>query len=50
MEKDFIVGEVLPQQTVEQLGKLFYRLGGAALSAEIVDRMIDNPNIVLGEE
>lgn len=49
MEKLETIGEILPQETVEQLAKLFYKLGGTALNEIALDRMIDNPNIILGE-
>lgn len=47
--EDLKIGEVLPQETVEALSQLFYRLGGKALNEVALDRLIDNPNIVLGD-
>lgn len=47
--ENYTVGEVLPEKTVESLAKLFYDLGGKALNDIALDRLIDNPNIILGE-
>ena len=50
LDGDYVVGEVLPQGDIEALAKLYYRLGGVALEPVLIDRLLDNPNIILGEE
>lgn len=46
--ENYPISEVLPLATLESLGKLFYKLGGVALNEVSLDRMIDNPDLVLG--
>lgn len=48
--ESYVVGEVLPQGDIEALVKLYYRLGGVALEPVFIDRLLDNPDVILGDE